>query len=151
MTEKQCSSCRYDPISTDEYPCICCKGYTKWDQKMEEKKEPDYKFSQEIIDALRDGKTVWLEWNNNWIEIDRSYNTYAFNIKTIVNGNWSLTKPKVMVKKRIERWANIDSEDEGDFEHYPTKEYAEKDVLRYKTNHFKAIAVPFTIEWEQEE
>jgi len=86
-----------------------------------ENKEPDYSFNQSIIDALRDGKTVWYKNGmGQWSIVDKCC-CFA-NIETIVNGQWSLTKPKVKVKKKHECWINVY---ENSYEYHPTKKMAD--------------------------
>lgn len=71
-------------------------------------KEQNYSFNQDIIDALKSGKTVWARPHNMpvWFEMTEEMQKHHTMI-AIYKHDWSLSKPKTKVKKIINRWANV--------------------------------------------
>lgn len=150
---RTCQECKHQQNRQITAPCITCQSdiyHKNWEAKEMEilglQKKPDYSFNQEIIDALRDEKTVWYcnpisEW------VDVNLGTFNFiDARNIINGKWSLTKPKTMLKKQIKYWANIHNDTILSI--WTSEIDAKNSSMKYLK--VDAIAVPFTIEYEVE-
>jgi hypothetical protein len=107
-----------------------------------------YEFDQEIIEALREGKTVWARMNHGeWFELSINEQT-AYSVRATFIYQWSLTKPKVKVKKTYERWVNIFRD--GTSYSYSCKHTAEEESKFYKYIEAVAVHVVTAYEVEQE-
>ena len=60
-----------------------------------------YEFNQEIIDALKEGKTVWKRDNAyaDWISITKEEQIEVC-LESVHTAQWSLTKPKKIIEKK---------------------------------------------------
>jgi hypothetical protein len=88
-----------------------------------------YRFTQEIVDALFEGKKVWhrKDINHAWCLCDKNFTLlHTEPIGIFLSREWSLTPPKQKVKKLVEFWLNIykHSSDGGFTNLYKTKEDA---------------------------
>jgi hypothetical protein len=89
-------------ILNDQNRKIGIPRWNNWPKEKEqtmESKEPDYSFSKEIQDALKEGKSVWINyagtgWKEIWIDKEDDY-----TVREMIENKWSLEKPKEKIKK----------------------------------------------------
>ena len=146
MTIKLCWNCEHEKCNWRTEPCISCDSFRrenfvpkckacdiKFDDSGSDKsKEPDYSFNADIQNALKNGISVWCRYENGiaWGEITKSNCTVGLILSKCV---WSLTKPKVKVKKTISRWINIYGKTVGTYPHH-SKEEANSGSFKDRTD-----------------
>jgi hypothetical protein len=112
MAYNMCFNCYHEKKSFHECAELNCNFVkrTAWRPKQMEVKEQDYSFNQSIMDALKEGKTVWAKCKcgepgcDQWLEFNHNQQVL---LSAYYSLKWSLTKPKAMVKKTVERWVNV--------------------------------------------
>lgn len=106
-----------------------------------------YEFNQEIIDAVREGKNVWIKRGAEepWVEVNQFSTVY---LVAIANYKWSLTKPKPKIKKTYERWVNIFKD--GTAFNYLSKQGAEA-ASKWHEGDIEAVALYVVTSYEVEE
>lgn len=151
MDKKTCIDCKHAPANGGKLPCrICFTGYPErgfLTSHWEEKPEPDYKFNDKIIEALKAGKDVYWKCDcgdescNKWIVASEDTNIV---MSDIYDCKWAVEKPKVKVKK----WQYIYKKD--GFFYFTENHY--KSYSHAQNKHFsKIIEVYLPSEIEVEE
>lgn len=58
-----CNTCKYEEFEPEEYPCLLCVKYSKWEKEKEQMKEEREWITQQI-NSLKTGDKVFLNLEN---------------------------------------------------------------------------------------